>query len=179
MESLDYALGAVPFPAASLGAPNVRDRLYWVADTHGHIGGEGRADIPGGLMEAMRSKGPDLAAVACLAGWPTPMAHEARLGYQRRDTGKKGTQESLTTVVVNSIGKRDHLPPHQPARRTVSGETLIGSYAEMENGGQLNPAHCRWLMGLPPAWDVCAVMAMQSMPKQPRRSSKPTKKQEV
>lgn len=33
--------------------------------------------------------------------WPTPMAHEARLGYQRRRGDSKGSQESLTTVVVN------------------------------------------------------------------------------
>jgi len=31
LEALGYALGAVPFPAASVGAPNIRDRLYWVA----------------------------------------------------------------------------------------------------------------------------------------------------
>jgi hypothetical protein len=49
---------------------------------------------------------------------------------------------------------------------------LIGSSAAMESGGQLNPAHPRWLMGLPPVWDDCAVMAMQSLPKQRKRSSK-------
>jgi hypothetical protein len=57
--------------------------------------------------------------------WPTPTAHEARLGYQRRDTGKKGTQESLTTVVINSMGGRE------------------------EVGGQLNPTWVEWLMGFP------------------------------
>ncbi|WEJ31722.1 DNA cytosine methyltransferase [Devosia sp. SD17-2] len=33
LEALDYAVGAVPFPAAGVGAPHIRDRLYWVADT--------------------------------------------------------------------------------------------------------------------------------------------------
>jgi Site-specific DNA methylase len=32
MEALGYAFGAVPFPAASVGAPNIRDRIYWVGD---------------------------------------------------------------------------------------------------------------------------------------------------
>ena len=33
MEALGYAFGAVPFPSASVGAPHIRDRLYWVANT--------------------------------------------------------------------------------------------------------------------------------------------------
>ncbi len=33
LESLGYAVGAVPFPAAGVGAPHIRDRLYWVANT--------------------------------------------------------------------------------------------------------------------------------------------------
>ncbi len=32
LEALDYAVGAVPFPSAGVGAPHIRDRLYWVAD---------------------------------------------------------------------------------------------------------------------------------------------------
>jgi DNA (cytosine-5)-methyltransferase 1 len=37
MEALDYAFGAVPFPSAGVGAPHIRDRLYWMAyaDQHG------------------------------------------------------------------------------------------------------------------------------------------------
>ncbi len=35
LEALGYACGAVPFPAAGIGAPHIRERLYWVADTEG------------------------------------------------------------------------------------------------------------------------------------------------
>lgn len=31
LEALGYAFGAVPFPSAGIGAPHIRDRLFWVA----------------------------------------------------------------------------------------------------------------------------------------------------
>ena len=31
LEGMDYAVGAVPFPSAGVGAPHIRDRLYWMA----------------------------------------------------------------------------------------------------------------------------------------------------
>ncbi|MER1646861.1 DNA cytosine methyltransferase [Enterobacter hormaechei] len=34
VEALGYAFGACAFPAASVGAPNIRDRAYWVAHTN-------------------------------------------------------------------------------------------------------------------------------------------------
>lgn len=34
VEALGYAFGAIPFPSAGVGAPHIRDRLYWVADAN-------------------------------------------------------------------------------------------------------------------------------------------------
>ena len=33
LEAVGYAFGSVPFPSASVGAPHIRDRNYWVADS--------------------------------------------------------------------------------------------------------------------------------------------------
>lgn len=34
LEAMGYAFGAVPFPSAGVGAPHIRDRLFWVADAN-------------------------------------------------------------------------------------------------------------------------------------------------
>jgi hypothetical protein len=111
-----------------------------------------------------------LAGTVDLAGWPTPTVGNA-MGSQSFEglssTGKTPDGRKVA-VSLNHIASMTG-----PARLTVSGEMLTGSFAGMESGGQLNPAHSRWLMGLPPEWDACAVTAMQSMPKRQSRSSKP------
>jgi DNA (cytosine-5)-methyltransferase 1 len=43
LEALGYAFGAVPFPSAGIGAPNIRDRMYWV--------GVGQADANGERLQ--------------------------------------------------------------------------------------------------------------------------------
>jgi len=57
LEALGYAFGSVPFPAASVGAPHIRDRNYWVgySEREGLEGfGGGHSDTPGQWPGAVR-----------------------------------------------------------------------------------------------------------------------------
>lgn len=101
-----------------------------------------------------------LRAMPNLGGWQTPTVD----GFRKRGGDRKhelGNQELVKNL-------------DQPARLTASGQMLIGSSAGMESGGQLNPAHSRWLMGLPPEWCDCAPTETPSTRKRRESSSKRT-----
>lgn len=85
-----------------------------------------------------------LPGTALLAGWVTPTTRDWK------DT-------SGMTAQREGKERLDQLPRQAytagPLRLTVFGEMRTGCFVEMVNGVQLNPAHSRWLMGLPRAWD--------------------------
>lgn len=69
LETVGYAFGAVAFPSAGVGAPHIRDRAYWVANTdhagsqrwgeRGHGGREcviGAGGVVGGLADAIKKQ---------------------------------------------------------------------------------------------------------------------------
>lgn len=109
----------------------------------------------------LRKEGKSLDVQADLASWNTPQATDTHGGQEKRALNRKG----------NHHGRRNN-----DLALTVSGAQSNGSPAETAKRGQLNPAHSRWLMGLPSEWCDCAVTAMRSLPRSRKRSSKPTAK---
>ena len=95
--------------------------------------------------------GSNLNDFAMLAGWATPDTTMMQAKSRPPVLGNRKPTDPQISLADQAF----HLAPG-PARLTASGEMLTGSCAGMESGGQLNPAHSRWLMGLPPEWDDCA-----------------------
>lgn len=135
------------------------------------------------------TQGEPLTQSAILAGWPTPMAgtpaqngnNEAgNTDSSRKTVTLAGWATPKTTMgdyqtdpngskILNLSGQAKLAGP---ARLTASGEMLIGSSARMESGGQLNPEHSFWLMGIPTAWLNCAPRETRSLRRKRNNSSK-------
>jgi hypothetical protein len=134
----------------------------WVIERRGEYSQRKNASIT--TDAARRTSGSE-----CLS-WPSPVASEVRQGFQDRSKGMKGSQESLTTVVLkhgppaqvnHSIhGSRPELWATPQARDWKEGSNpqphgLQQIQLPQQAGtGKLNPRWVETLMGVPIGWTM-------------------------
>lgn len=115
LETLGYAFGAIPFPSAGVGAPHIRDRLYWVGDSY-----ESRSQRFSGDDCAAGGAGPKRSASP--SGMPDGLADSE--GLRRREgienaaggTKRAGTEKTFgrssfdSNVSTLGLGNADCKP---------------------------------------------------------------------
>lgn len=94
LEALGYAVGAADLCAAGVGAPHIRQRLFWVAESGGdrlqdRLGARpaatavGRDGVPGGLPDPDGSRQQGGAPASPHQGWVEPRGLRAHWGEHR------------------------------------------------------------------------------------------------
>ena len=150
-----YGFGAAVLPAAGIGAPHIRKRLYW----GGVLADDNRLGLQAGLL------------------WEKPRASgigEGNLRHQDElaDACCDGCRGGIPREAIESPQTFKSMVKNLYLCRRMFGNTVNGGEEPTGRYAWLNPGLSRWLMGFPPEWDVCAVMAMPSSRKSDKSSSK-------
>lgn len=132
MEAMGYAFGAVPFPSASVGAPHIRDRLYFAAHAPGAWRNDGRA--AGFVVDASRARlAQRIGNAGILGGQSGTDAGQAAERAGVRAGGLADANELAGRQGRAYVGGRDQGGDAQP-RPGFGRGGLLGGLADADGG---------------------------------------------
>lgn len=149
LEALDFAFGAVPFPSASVGAPHIRDRLYWVAHAN-----HARLEVRGGRSKQKHQpkrreiKGRP-AGLRSMAGWMAD-SHRHRCGTTGV-AGRERTEQDAESCgadcrVADACRQQRQIALPRPCDCSKAGRRLedSGQIAGLCSDGNTGPVNGFW-----------------------------------
>lgn len=124
LEALGYAVGAVAFPAAGVGAPHIRDRAYWVG--HADHAGLAQRERDGRIQQ--EAMGPPAREAAISNGNPGQLADKPRyreIGGRLVRVGNAASTRSLPGALPGvHCGEEGAGPWHGEPERSGAGGRL-------------------------------------------------------
>jgi DNA (cytosine-5)-methyltransferase 1 len=143
MEGAGYAFEAVDFCAAGVGAPHIRQRLWFVgvADADQRTGGQGRADFRGrtGRSDALAGSGSSSSSVSC----GLVHANGGDASAEREQPGGEHRQQQGDRCTACGLGDDDDagLPARERAAILATGRGPEGRAVEQSGGAPCGVAH--------------------------------------
>lgn len=120
LEALGYSFGAIPFPSAGVGAPHIRDRLYWVGDSSGaRMEGHAGNGCPAG-REGQKRSAAETSVPSGLAN-PSNQRQHGRGAGEASDGGDSTRQQSERFCDAGGVGRADRIGAGRDGR-PVSGQ---------------------------------------------------------
>ena len=151
LEAVGYAFGCVPFPSASVGAPHIRDRAYWVADA-ATLGRQRKQDTEPTSIQCKVfqkreqriepcSHGTAFRSLANPGGERLERGDQGEVGGQRQAIERSGGAVGLADPECNKEYQEQQRPTENEGRRSANepcGRCVVDA------GGSTGPTNGYW-----------------------------------